>query len=420
MRILYVSQYFPPEMGAPAARVYELSRSWVGMGHEVTVLTGFPHHPTGVVPPEYRGEFTRKERVDGIDVLRVPIYASANAGVLKRSFSYFSYALSSMSIGAALTNRPDVLIATSPQMLTALSGAWLSTLKRVPYVFEIRDLWPQSIVAVGAMKQESAAIRILEVLERYLYRRADHLVTVTDSFVGELTEKGVPAGKIDVVKNGVDLQLFRPRPRDLELRRELGVPEDAFVSLYVGTHGMAHGLGTILEAARLLRDDPRHRFVLVGEGADKRALKERADALGLKSILFVDQQKRERIPRFLAAADVALVLLKDKPLFKTVLPSKIFEIMGAGRAIVLGVQGEARAVVEDAGAGVAIAPESATQLAATLRGLIGQRSRLSDMGLAGRTFVEMNYSRSALAQKYLAVLERVIGGKDAARVRSDH
>lgn len=409
MRVLYVSQYFPPEMGAPAARVYELSREWAALGHSVTVLTGFPNHPTGVIPPEYRGEPFRRERVDGIDVVRTPIYAAPNAGVVRRAANYGSYALSASTVGAVLAGgRPDVLIATSPQMLTAVAGWWLSALKRVPFVFEVRDLWPRSIVEVGALPANHPAIWALERLELFLYARADRVVVVTDSFVDELAARGVPRGKLRVVKNGVDLELFRPLPRDNEVRRELGLGPQDFMALYVGTHGMAHGLGTMLEAAERLRGHPEIRFVLVGEGADKAALKARAAQLRLENVTFVDKQPRGRIPLYLAASDASLVLLKEKPLFKTVLPSKIFEIFGSARPLVIGVDGEARRLVEEAGAGVYVRPEDAAGLADALLNLRARPGDSEEMGRRGRAFAQAHYSRRALAEKYLEVLGELV------------
>ena len=411
MKILYLSQYFPPEMGAPAARVYELSREWAALGHDVTVLTGFPNHPTGVIPPEYRGELFRREEVDGIHVVRTPIYAAANQGFVGRAANYGSYALSAATVGPLLARgRPDVLIATSPQLLTAVAGFWLSSLLRAPFVFEVRDIWPRSIVEVGAMPAGHPLIRALEQLELFLYARAKRVVVVTDSFVDELAERGVPREKISVVKNGVDLELFKPSPRENDVRRELGLKPKDFMALYVGTHGMAHGLGTMLEAADQLRGHPDIRFVLVGEGADKAALKARAAELRLENVTFVDKQPRDRIALYLAASDLSLVLLREKPLFKTVLPSKIFEILGAGRALVIGVDGEARRLVEQAGAGVYVRPEDATGLAQAILNLRARPGDCAEMGRSGRAFVEAHFSRAALAKQYLEVLGELVEG----------
>jgi len=405
MKILYVSQYFPPEMGAPSARVHELSREWVRMGHQVTVLTGFPNHPVGVVFPGYRGQMIRREAVDGIRVVRIPIYAAPNKAFFKRVLNYSSFWLSASTFGPFLTERPDVVVATSPQFLTAVAGLWLARLKRVPFVFEVRDLWPRSIVEVGAMRANSPAIRTLEKLERFLYRSADHIVPVTDSFVGEIAAHGIPTAKMSVITNGVDLELFQPRPRE-QARRALGLPEGMLVT-YVGTHGMAHGLDLILDAAKRLADDGI-RFLLVGEGAEKERLKERAAAERMENVTFWDQLPRDRVAQVYAATDLCLVLLRDLPLFRTVIPSKIFEFMGAGRPILTTVDGESRGIIERAGAGVFSPPENVDSLVDSIRALSRDPARLDRMGALGREFVQRSYSRPALAGRYLDVLSRVV------------
>jgi glycosyltransferase involved in cell wall biosynthesis len=404
MKILYLSQYFPPEMGAPSARVHELSREWVRLGHEVTVLTGFPNHPTGVIPPAYRGQLIRREMVDGISVVRTPIYAAANKGFGRRVLNYVSYSVSASLFGPLLTARPDVVIATSPQLLTAVAGLWISAVQRVPFVFEVRDLWPQSIVEVGAMKAGSVAVRALELMERFLYRRADHIVPVTSSFVEAIAAHGVARSKMSIVTNGVDLDLFQVRARD-EARRSLGLPP-GFLVTYIGTHGMAHGLGTALDAAKLVAGGGIS-FLLVGEGAEKAALEKRAAAEGIGNVSFLHQQPRDRVAALIAASDVCLVLLRDRPLFRSVIPSKIFEFMGCGRAIVSTVDGESRAIVENAGAGVFSPPEDAALLADTLRRLSRSPDELTRMGRSGRSYVEDNYSRPALAARYLERLTEI-------------
>ncbi len=404
MRILYLSQYFPPEMGAPAARVSELSREWARLGHRVTVLTGFPNHPTGVIPPEYRGELWRREERDGVQIIRTPIYAAANRGVLKRSLAYISSSLSSALVGPLLAERPDVLIATSPQFLTAMSGLWLSKLLRAPFVFEVRDLWPRSIVEVGALPADHLGIRALEKLERMLYRNADRIVAVTHSFVDEIAAHGIDRKKIAVITNGVDLDLFQPRDRAAD-RARLGLPHDAFIASYVGTHGMAHGLGTLVEAAKRLREKggaaSKVLLLLLGEGAEKPRLVEEAKAAGLTNILFWDQRPRDEVAQVLSASNACLVMLKDAPLFRTVIPSKIFECMGAARAIVSTVEGESRRILEAAECGIFSPPEDAGALANLLAQLAADPARLDAMGQSGRAHALANYSRTALARRYL-------------------
>ncbi len=407
MKILYVSQYFPPEMGAPAARVFELSREWVRLGHQVTVLTGFPNHPTGVIPPEYRGQWLRREVVDGVRVVRVPIYAAANRGFAKRIGNYVSYAASASVVGPWVAERPDLVLATSPQFLTAVAGYWLARLYRVPFVFEVRDIWPRSIVAVGAMPADSLAVKALEQVELFLYRQATRVVTVTESFVDEIAERGIDRAKMSVVTNGVDLDLFQPRSRE-EARARLGLP-GGFIAAYVGTHGMAHGLGMILDAAPRLAK-LGITFLLVGEGAEKAKLRERATREGIANVIFWDQRPRDVIAQVYAAADLCLVLLRKDPLFTTVIPSKIFEFMGAGRPIHTTVDGESRRIIERAGAGVFSPPEDMDGFVATLSALAADPTRLAALGASGRRYAEENYSRPVLAARYAELLAGIVGG----------
>jgi glycosyltransferase involved in cell wall biosynthesis len=401
MKILYVSQYFPPEMGAPAARVFELSREWVRLGHQVTVLTGFPNHPTGVIPPEYRGQWLKREIVDGIQVLRVPMYAAANKGFAKRVANYLSFGASASLVGPWVAERPDLVLATSPQFLTGIAGYWLSCVYRVPFVFEVRDLWPRSIVAVGAMAADSLAVKALEQIELFLYRAAQHLVVVTESFVEEIAARKIDRAKISVITNGVDLQLFQPRDRQAA-RDRLGLPS-GFIATYVGTHGMAHGLAMILDAAPRLANEGI-TFLLVGEGAEKADLRARAEREGIRNVIFWDQRPREEIAQVYAAADVCLVLLRRKQLFTTVIPSKIFEFMGAGRAIHTTVDGESRGIIERGEAGVFSPPEDVDAFVATLRGLAADPARNEALGQNGRRYAEANYSRPVLAARYADLL----------------
>ncbi len=411
MRILYLSQYYPPEMGAPAARVSELSRRWVERGHEVCVLTGFPNHPTGIVPPEYRGRFLQTERRDGVEVVRSYVYATPNKGFAKRVAAFLSFALSSLLLGAWTrpARRVDVVVATSPQFFCAVSGYLLSRLKRVPFVLEIRDLWPESIVELGVLRRDAVVTRILVALELFLYRQADLLVSVTDSYPRTWVEQGIDPAKMRVVKNGVDLDFFRPGRRDDPLREELGLG-DAFVVSYIGTHGMAQGLTTLVEAADRLREEPDLLFLLVGEGAEKEAVIALAREKGLENIRFLPQQPRDRIPALLALSDLVAVPLRRKALFTRVIPSKIFEIMAAARPILLGVEGEAAVIVEAAGAGYPVPPEDPEALAEVVRRVRSDPDEARRRGAAGRAYVEREFDRNRLADRFLADLEELVAG----------
>lgn len=408
MKIVYLSQYFPPEMGAPAARVSELSRAWANAGHEVTVLTGFPNHPSGVVPPKYRGFARLREAWGAVDVLRTWIYATPNRGVLRRSVAFASFATSSVVLGAAdpRVRDADVIIATSPQFLCAISGWLLSRVLRIPYVLEIRDLWPQSVVEVGALSQRHPVVLTLEQIEQFLYRQADRLVSVTDSFCEVWREQGVDPAKMRVVKNGVDLRRFVPADGDA-VKRSLGL-RGKFVVSYIGTHGMAQGLATLLDAADALRDDPDIHVLFVGDGAERPGLEQAARSRGLDNVTFLGQRDRDEIPGLMAASDLVAVILRDAPLFEKVIPSKMFEIMGCARPIVLGVRGEAKALLEDAGAGWSVTPEQPQQLAAVIRSAKADPDERRARAQSGLAYARAHYDRDALAARYLADLEELV------------
>ena len=411
MRILYVSQYFPPEMGAPAARVHELSREWVQLGHQVTVLTAFAHHPTGIKADADRGVLTRRETIDGIEVIRTYVYATANKGTLKRMVSYASFMLSAMAIGCLRASPPDVVIATSPQLLCAVAGYALARTVGAPFVFEVRDLWPESILAVEALR-DSLLIRALKGVARHLYQRCEKIVTVGEGYRHGIHQRyNIPLAKMAVVRNGIDTDLFVPLPRDNEVRRAHGWG-DRLVLMYVGTHGMAHGLQHVLEAARLLREDTDKVFVFVGEGAEKDKLKQLAAEWSLPNVQFIDQQPKARIPLYYAACDLGLVTLRDTPLFQEVLPSKIFEYLGMERPILLSVGGEARHLVEEASAGEYVPPGDAVALAAAIRRLAVDSARRLAMGRSGRNYVLQHCDRRALAGQYLEILRAVVKPAD--------
>ncbi len=405
MKILYLSQYYPPEMGAPAARVSAMARRWAGLGHRVTVLTAFPNHPSGVIPGRYRGLYRLEEDDQGVRVRRCFIYPAPNRGVWLRSACYASFAVSSVLEGYLAPERPDVVLATSPQLLVALSGWTVSRLKGVPLVVEIRDLWPDSIAAVGALEADSLAMSALRLAERFVYRQADLIVSVTESFVEHLRRNG--ARRVVVIMNGADPGLFRPLEDTAAVRKRFALG-DRFVACFAGTLGMAHGLETVLDAAEVLRDDPRFLFWLVGDGARRAELEREAKRRALENVRFEGQVPREEVPKILATVDAALVLLKPDPLFESVLPSKMFEAMAAGRPVVLGVPGEAKRLLDESGGGIAIPPGDASALAAAVRRLASHPEEASTMGARGRRFVLARHSHDALARRYLQELELLV------------
>jgi len=407
MHVLVLTHYYPPEVNAPASRISEMARAWTDAGIRVSVVTCAPNHPRGVLYPGYRNRWFQRERQGGVEVIRIWTFLAANQGFARRLINYLSYPF------ALLLNLPrlpkaDIVLSTSPQFFCGLSGLLLRRRRR-PWVLEIRDLWPESIIAVGAMKR-GLAIRLLEGLERMAYRSADAIVSVTESFVPYiLARRG--RGPVAVIKNGVDLAFFDSEDWDgAAFRSETGLT-GKFVAAYVGTHGMAHGLDTVLAAAELLRDDARIAFLLVGDGSERERLQAEAARRGLANLHIIGQRPKADMPAIWAATDASLILLRRLDTFKSVLPSKMFEAMAMRRPIVLGVEGEARALLDAAGAGIAIVPEDAGQLAAAVRRLADNEAEAAAMGEAGRRHVSEHFDRARLAEHYAAFLEEVAAGR---------
>jgi glycosyltransferase involved in cell wall biosynthesis len=405
MRILYVSQYFPPEMGAPAARVFELGREWVRRGDEVTVLTAFPNHPTGMVPVEYRMALrhgSMRESVEGIEVVRVWLYAAPNRSPSQRILNYTSFFLSAVARGLWL-RRPDVIIGTSPQLLAGFAGWVLARRFRRPFVFEVRDLWPESLPASGIGRPGSALYRVLAGLARFLYRRANLVVPVTQAFC-PLIEAAAPGVRQAVIENGVDAALFHPLD-SRGAKRALGL-DGQFVVSYIGTIGFAHGLDVVLSAAAMLRRTaPNLVFLFVGEGAERESLQIKSQELGLHNVRFVGQRLRSEIPRYIAASDACLVLLRNAELFRTVLPSKMLEFMACSRPVIAGVAGYAASLIQDSGGGICVTPEDQRALVDAIRRLYEEPVLGAKLGGNGHRFVLERFTREEKAQAYLRALE---------------
>lgn len=406
MHIIFITHYFFPEGNAPASRTYENCKRWAARGYKVTVITGVPNVPDGVIYEGYKNRFFQREKIDNIHVLRVWTYVAANRGFARRIVNYLSFMVMSL-LGIFLVPKGEVVIATSPQLFCAVAGFIFSRLRRIPFVLEIRDLWPESLIATGALTNRRV-IRIIGALELFLYRHSEKIVVVTDSFKEYIMQRGIPAGKIAVIKNGVDLEFFKPGPKDNTLRKELSL-EGKYVISYIGTIGMAHALGQMMDAA----DDLKHRkdfvFLLVGAGAERHKLIREKEQRQLQNVLFIDRQPRQRIPLYYAASDVCVVTLKKNRLFETVIPSKMFEIMSMARPVVLGVNGESRKILEQAQAGIAVEPEHREQLKSAILRLYQDPQTRALLGANGRRYVEQKFNRDQLAQDYLKILETCQG-----------
>ncbi|MDB5866695.1 MAG: glycosyltransferase WbuB [Betaproteobacteria bacterium] len=404
MHVLFISDNFPPETNAGASRTFEHARRWVEAGHRVTVVAAAPNFPEGRIFKGYKNRLMQREVLDGIEVVRVWTYITANTGFFRRTVDQASFMISATVVSLFLA-RPHVVIATSPQFLQTLAGYAVSRLKRRPFIFELRDLWPDSIVAVGAMR-ESALIKLLRRLEYFIYRHAAKIVSVTDSFKAILEGNGIPAERIGVVPNGADLETYRPGEAPQALIERWGL-QGKFVAAYVGTVGMAHGLSTLLDAAQRLRGRDDIRIVVVGTGAEKDELIAEAARRGLHNVIFVGGVPKADVAAYWRLCDVALVLLRDLPLFRHVIPSKMFEAMATGRAIILGVQGESATILERAQAGMVIPPENVDALVAAIQAMADDRERCRATGVSGRQFVEGHYDRDVLATKMLGIIEEV-------------
>lgn len=404
MHILFLTDNFPPESNAPASRTFEHCREWVRAGHRVTVITGVPNFPAGRVFPGYRNRPRQVEELEGIRVVRVWTYIAANAGFARRVLDYLSF-MAAAVLAAPFERRVDVVVGTSPQFFTACAAYAVSRCKRVPYVFELRDLWPASIAAVGALRA-ARLLRHLERLELFLYREAATVVSVTHSFKRDLVRRGIDPAKVHVVTNGVDTVRFRPRPRDPELEARLGLG-GRFVAGYVGTHGLAHALETVLEAAARVRETAGGetiRFLLLGDGARRAALRERARRMGLDNVLFLDPVPRHAVARYWSLLDAAIIHLRRAELFATVIPSKLFESMAMGVPVLHGVAGESAQMVEREGVGLTFAPEDSAALSAALLRL--QRDPVLHAHLRRRCLAAADgYGRAALARTMGQILE---------------
>jgi glycosyltransferase involved in cell wall biosynthesis len=403
MRIIIVTHYFPPETGAPQARLSALAAAWAADGDDVTVLTGMPNHPTGVVPPEYRGAIRRRERRDGYRVLRTWLYATPNEGVARKTVCHLSFMITSVLLGGRASGPADVVVVSSPTFFSIGVGWLLARLKRARLVVEIRDLWPAIFTELGVLTSRPV-IRLLERLELAAYAAADTVIVVSDGFRANLIERGVPASKVHTIRNGVCPGEFDPAaPADPGLRARLGADLGDCLVLYAGTHGISQGLTSVADAAAQLNREPI-RFAFVGEGAEKQRLQHRVTELGLGDVVMLPGVPREEIPALLAAADICLVPLRDVPLFSAFIPSKMFEYLAAGRAVVGALAGEAAQILREAGA-LVVAPADSDALADAIKTLAADPQRRQAMGRQGRYYVEKYFDRETLARQYRILLD---------------
>ena len=403
MRIIIVTHYFPPETGAPQARLSGLAAAWAADGDDVTVLTGMPNHPTGVMPPEYRGAIRRRERRDGYRVLRTWLYATPNEGIARKTIGHLSFMLSSVLLGGRSSGPADVIVVSSPTFFSIGAGWLLARLKRARLVLEVRDLWPAIFTELGVLTNRRL-IRLLERLELAAYAAADTVIVVSDGFRANLIARGVSANKVHTIRNGVRPGEFDPAtPADAQLRARLGANANDCLVLYAGTHGISQGLTSVADAAADLTEEPIW-FAFVGDGADKQRLQDRVAEHALRNVTLLPSLPHEQVPALLAAADICLVPLRDVPLFSSFIPSKMFEYLAAGKPVVGALAGEAAQILREAGAWV-VPPADSEALAAAIRTLAADPQRRQAMGQQGRCYVEKHFDRAMLARLYRKLLD---------------
>jgi colanic acid biosynthesis glycosyl transferase WcaI len=408
MRILYISQYFPPEVGATQTRAYEMATNWVRLGHKVTILTEFPNHPSGLIPASYKGKWIEKTNWEGIDVIRVWVKASPIKNFTNRMLFYISFMINASMVSLFRTrSKFDFVYATSPPLFVGGVALLTKYIKRIPMVFEVRDLWPESAVALGELKNRKV-ISLATQLEEKCYQQSSQIIVVTHGIYNRLALRGISQDKLYYVPNGSNLDLFKfdQVGRD-QIRRELGL-EGKFIAIYAGIHGLAQGLEIVLETARLLKEEPGIYFLLVGDGPKKAEIEALAKSYQLPNLQLLPEKPRVQIPAYLSAADVALAPLKKAEIFTGALPSKIFDAWACQRPVILSIDGEARELVERINAGVYIPAEDPQKLADSIHELMNSPSKRESMGMNGRRYTAEHHSRAALAEKLIDHLERTI------------
>jgi glycosyltransferase involved in cell wall biosynthesis len=405
MKIVVISHYFPPEIGAPSARISEMAKHWVDLGNEVHVVTCFPNHPTGIVPEKYKGMKYMYENLNGIHVHRNYVYATPNKGFIKKTLGHISFMFSSVFISMKKIKEADVIITSSPTFFSIFSGYWYSLRKKAAFVLEIRDLWPAAMIELGVMKK-GVITNILEKMELFFYRKSKKLIMVTKSFKENVVSRGINKDKVHVITNGVNQELFFPKGKNESIVSRYKL-EGKFVISYVGAHGISQNLSTILKVAKKIEEDKDIHFLFIGEGAEKDKLKNIASEQGIRNVTFIDSQPKEMIPEFYNTSDLCLIPLKDIELFKTFIPSKMFEIMACGVPIVASLEGEAEDILNDSSAAEVVAPDNAEEIRNAIIKLKNNQYLYNKLKENGPVFVEQNYSRKKLAKNYLDIISDI-------------
>lgn len=405
MKILFLTQYCPPEVGAPQNRIFEFAKMLKKFGHEVTILTALPNYPKGEIFEEYRGKGVVIEELEGIEIIRTGIYATKEKSFTKRMRNYLSFTFSSVLQGAKYIEKQDVIITESPPLFLGWSGYVLSKLKKAKFVFNVSDLWPESAVKLGVLNNK-LFIKMSTWLEEFCYRKASAVTCQTRGIVDNIVERGFDRKKVHLITNGVDTELFKRENRDEETRRQYGL-EDKFAVCYAGIHGLAQGLEVIIESAELLKENKDIEFVFIGEGPEKNSLIELTKKKNLSNVKFLPMQPKKNMPRIIASMDATIIPLKKLDLFKGALPSKMFEALSSELPIVLAVEGEAEELINNAQAGITVEPENSHEIADAVIKLYNDLELRRRLGGNGRKYVMENYAREAITKRLEKILKEL-------------
>lgn len=402
MKILFLTQYCPPEVGAPQNRIFEFAKQLKKFGHEVTILTAMPNYPRGEIFEEYRGKKIVKETIDGIDIVRTGIYATKSKDFVKRLRNYLSFTWSSVFSGAKHIEKQDVIITESPPLFLGWSGYVLSKMKKAKFIFNVSDLWPESAVKLGVLNNK-AMIRASTWLEEFCYRKAAAVTGQTKGIVDNIVSRGFDKNKVHIITNGVDTEFFRKENRSEDFRKNIGV-RDKFAVVYAGIHGIAQGLEVLVDAAELIKDEKEIQIVFIGEGPEKPMLIDRVREKKLENVTFLPMQDKKDMPKIIASMDATVVPLKKLDIFKGALPSKMFENLASEIPIVLAVEGEAEDLINDAKAGIVVEPENSKEIAKAILKLYKDSELREEYGKNGRRYVIDNFSREAIARKLESII----------------
>jgi len=402
LKLVFLTQYFPPEIGAPQARLFELARGLKNKGHDVTIVTAFPNYPGGKILFGYKLRPFMEEEIEGLKVLRTWIYPSHSKSFTKRLFNYFSFVFSSMLFGIFKLGKHDVLICETPPLFLGLSAYVLSRLKGAKMFLYVSDLWPASAVDLGMLKNKML-IRWSERLERFLYYKSEKVVVVTPGMKKIIEKDPALNGKVFVVTNGADTAFFKPSAKE-PARQALGLPQDKFIVMYSGNHGIAQNLRTVLLCAKKTADNRNILYAFAGDGVEKPLLIAEKEKSGLDNVVFLKSYPKKEMPVVLASADAAIIPLKNIKLFEKALPSKMFEIMSMGIPVIMGVKGEAAEIIMEAGAGINIIPEDENSMEKAVLELYNSKELRERLGKNGREYVNSHFSRETIINRFEGLL----------------